>query len=113
MLALVGRRGAQPLTQNLADVTKESLPELSRTLDEHAGFAIGQRNYFVHNLCERLQDYTTDDFSVSEFRSQIRGLIRREVSHRNSLCTARQKNAAPPGILLRQSLRDNGSIILA
>jgi hypothetical protein len=48
---------------------------LSRTLDEHMMFSISQRNYFVHNLYDRIQGYTTDDLSVDQFRARLNGLV--------------------------------------
>lgn len=47
---------------------------LAPTLDEDMTFAIQQRNYFVHNLSQRLSGYTTDDFSLQQFKNRLRGL---------------------------------------
>lgn len=47
---------------------------LAPTLDEHIACAVGQRNYFVHNLNHRLSGYTTDDFDLEPFKNRLKGL---------------------------------------
>lgn len=53
---------------------RHAMPTLSETFSETLEFSIRQRNYFVHNLCERLHACSTADFTASQFRSRVRGL---------------------------------------
>ena len=48
---------------------------LAPTLDDHMMSAIRHRNYFVHNLCLKLDGYTSDDFTIMQFKNRLRGLI--------------------------------------
>ncbi len=44
------------------------------TLDFHIGFAVNQRNYFVHNLYRRLKKYSAGDLNAEQFKNRVQHL---------------------------------------
>ena len=44
------------------------------TLDYHLSFILQQRNYFVHQLYDRLTGFTLDRTEVNQFRNRVKGL---------------------------------------
>ena len=44
------------------------------TLDYHLSFILQQRNYFVHQLYDRLTGFMLDRTEVNQFRNRVKGL---------------------------------------
>ena len=44
------------------------------TLDYHLSFILQQRNYFVHQLYDRLTGFMLDRTEVDQFRNRVKGL---------------------------------------
>ena len=47
---------------------------LGNTVDYHLSFILHQRNYFVHQLYDKLADYMLEETEIEQFRNRVKGI---------------------------------------
>ena len=47
---------------------------LGNTVDYHLSFIVLQRNYFVHQLYDKLADYMLEETEIEQFRNIVKGI---------------------------------------
>ena len=47
---------------------------LGNTVDYHLSYILPQRNYFVHQLYDKLADYMLEETEIEQFRSRVKDI---------------------------------------
>ena len=47
---------------------------LGNTVDYHLSFILNQRNYFVHQLYDKLTGYMLEETEIEQFRNRVKGI---------------------------------------